>query len=1035
MQKLVLCLLLSAFCKPCPCQLFDEKKFIYYSATDGLTDNFITGLAQDDLGYIWISTTNGLNRFDGMEIQRIYQSPGKPGLIADKLDNIECKNNKLVLRSSKGAQWFDLKKNHFTSLLVSEANAASTFQNVVLDLTVLENNSCFVSTYTGAYAFDSNGQILFRYDYYRPGANGSLPEGPRYGRSVSRLATHQALHIDRNFNMTIYDSRKNRFAPIEEYKYKLPRLYSLKGMLNIDCIDQKNKLFFLSTASNELITYEVDKDHIMSRQVIPPWFQKNIGWASHFLIVNDSTALLFGGINGIYTINAGSSDSRLLIDSIPAFKNHVVTSVIYDRDYRLWVGTQNGLFKQKIKQTALHSIDLPFLNDPQINHPVSFPAFLRHKDLLYAGSYSYLPVAVLDGKTYRLKKQISFAKFSPRCNQIWNIIEYNKDTLWFGTQDGLIWYNSSNASFGRVMISAIDSLTRHAAITLLHKDSRGMIWIQPNWGTGIIVYNPVNRNWRRFSKTDKHHYLPLRVVNFITEDKEGNIWLAENGLTRWNRKKNEFDTLITTYSGFNKQNSKVLSLHNAQGNLIFCNENNGVLIYDPVARSYRQISTEQGLEENAVHSAIVLPNRYLWVVTHNYLTAVQPFNSKTISYSYSDSLPAKLFSNIYHDQVAGRIIIGYDNLVTWTEDSTAGTGKSIPFHIDAVRITNDTVLIFPGEKIELGHQYNDLTIHYSALNYDDAENNRYAYRINGKEWINVGNDNFLHFSNLSPGEYALEIKHYASSNTSIESIKKLVIVIHPPFWKSWWFFALAFILALTVVYLVYKNRIRHIRQKADIDRQLAQLELKALHTQMNPHFIFNCLNSIREMILNGEGQQASRYLSKFAHLIRLTLNQSSRPFISLQSTIDYLERYLEMEQIRTDRFSYQIEIDPKLQTENLMLPPMLIQPFVENAIWHGNPSQNGMLKILVRFFQKQNRLYCVIEDNGIGVEASLSNKKDRSSDHQPVGISNVKQRLQVLNEKYNLQSGISIDDKKSQAVHEGTGTVATIYFSIQNWDP
>ena len=205
--------------------------------------------------------------------------------------------------------------------------------------------------------------------------------------------------------------------------------------------------------------------------------------------------------------------------------------------------------------------------------------------------------------------------------------------------------------------------------------------------------------------------------------------------------------------------------------------------------------------------------------------------------------------------------------------------------------------------------------------------------------------------------------------------------------------------------------------------------MKALHAQMNPHFIFNCLNSIREMILNNENEQASLYLSKFARLIRITLNHSSKSFVSLEDTIDYLERYLEMEQIRKSNFKYTIDVDDNLQRNEIFLPPMLIQPFIENAIWHG-ASPGKEMRINIQFKRETHKLICIIEDDGIGIETSLKNKETQIN-YESVGIANIKQRIQVLNEKYNLQSTIDIKDKSGLNLAGETGTIVTLHLPIK----
>jgi sensor histidine kinase YesM len=213
---------------------------------------------------------------------------------------------------------------------------------------------------------------------------------------------------------------------------------------------------------------------------------------------------------------------------------------------------------------------------------------------------------------------------------------------------------------------------------------------------------------------------------------------------------------------------------------------------------------------------------------------------------------------------------------------------------------------------------------------------------------------------------------------------------------------------------------------------LAQTEMKALHSQMNPHFIFNCLNSIREMILNNETKPASHYLSKFAQLIRITLDNSTKPFVSLKNTIDYLQRYLEMEQIRTNYFTYTIEVDEELQAENIFLPPMLIQPFIENAIWHG-AHPNKPIQLSIAFLQKNHELVCIIEDDGIGIETSLKNKGNNIN-HQSIGISNIKHRISLLNEKYHFHSTVSIEDKSAIIPKNGTGTKVTLHLPAKHLD-
>jgi len=222
-----------------------------------------------------------------------------------------------------------------------------------------------------------------------------------------------------------------------------------------------------------------------------------------------------------------------------------------------------------------------------------------------------------------------------------------------------------------------------------------------------------------------------------------------------------------------------------------------------------------------------------------------------------------------------------------------------------------------------------------------------------------------------------------------------------------------------------------IHYKANIDKLLSEAEMKALHAQMNPHFIFNSLNSIRKLVLNNENYDASRYLGKFAQLIRMTLDQSRQSFISLRQTIEYLQRYVDLERIRNPNFTCTIEVDESIDQDEVHLPPMLIQPFIENAIWHGFAPEKKGIDIRVKFETQGEQLVCTIDDNGIGIEASLNGKSTSAMNHRGVGIENIQNRIELLNKKHNLKSSISLVDKASLKNGHSCGTCVTLRLPIE----
>ncbi|MEO8406352.1 MAG: histidine kinase, partial [Chitinophagaceae bacterium] len=245
---------------------------------------------------------------------------------------------------------------------------------------------------------------------------------------------------------------------------------------------------------------------------------------------------------------------------------------------------------------------------------------------------------------------------------------------------------------------------------------------------------------------------------------------------------------------------------------------------------------------------------------------------------------------------------------------------------------------------------------------------------------------------------------------------------------------------LTTIATLVGNKIKQIeseqsleiKQKeiAYINQQLAEAQLSALQTQMNPHFIFNSLNSIKGMILANETQKASRYLSKFAQMIRITLSQSKEIFTTLHENMEHLENYLTMEKLRfDDSFTYRISVDDEIDKEEILIPTLMIQPLAENAIWHGLMPQKGEKKLTIRFTRLDEAISCIIEDNGIGIKRSEELKQFNRSTHQSVGLTNLRNRIKIMNEKYHTCCTLQITDL-NEINKNKTGTCVVLRFKI-----
>jgi hypothetical protein len=1005
----------------------NEKQFVHYTMQNGLSDNSVTGLEQDENGFIWISTPNGLNRFDGTE----FRKPANGNGIIDEILKLSVNKNRLLLTTRKGILMLNTTNEQLSRYALPETEPGNATTNYAYDALVTPDENVLMSSVTGLYSFSKNNQLNFRYDRHKAGKR----ENPAwsYGQEIAPLTGDLFLHFSLIEGMFIYDSRLKKYSAINEYSHKFPNLAAANKLLfKLYGSIGASKMLLHNRKTNDLFFYDIQTDRLQPCQV-PAFFKPVIGWQMKWCVINDTTAILTGQKTGVYVCNFNSTTGVIKPDPTCYFENFICTSILRDKEGRLWIGTEHGLLKENLAEKPVKAFDIRPLLSNRHNEKYEITAFYRHQNELYVGTYGIEGIYILDADSFSLKQKISFAALDSKCNQIWNILSIAKDTLWFATQKGLVWLHTGNKHYGYVTLPpTIQSLLYKKPISLSFQDSHNLLWLQGVWGTGITQYDRFTGQTRIFQITDKENYLPIKSPGFITEDGDGNIWFASNGLTRFCRQKKRFDTLMESYTGFNKNNVHISALARDGQQIIFSNLHNGVLYFNPASNNYRQLSMAQGLPENIIRIVLPLNNKPVWIASRNYLSAWHQQTKKLISYSFEDGIPQEggVPNVLYHDTIAKRVLIGYSsNYIAWVTDSIFHSeAKNIPFFIDAINTAGGTNILYPGRELTLPYYDNDIRIHIAAINFTDAQNNRFYYRIDSNaSWVILEKQNTINFNNLSPGTYTLQIKAFSASNRWQEMVKTITIIIQPPFWQTTWFYGSTILLAAFLVFITVHLRIRHIRHTAGLNNLLTITEMKALHAQMNPHFIFNSLNSIRELILQNENDKASHYLVRFSRLIRMNLDHSRHHFITLDQNIQYLHRYLEIEKLRFEDFMYTITVDKELHTTGIEIPPMLLQPLVENAIWHGLKPKNGNKKIDIRFLKQQGQLICEIEDNGIGIDRSSASKQSES--HHSVGIENIKDRIRLLNSKYHINCMLQITDTGGNG-HAASGTLARLTLSL-----
>lgn len=264
---------------------------------------------------------------------------------------------------------------------------------------------------------------------------------------------------------------------------------------------------------------------------------------------------------------------------------------------------------------------------------------------------------------------------------------------------------------------------------------------------------------------------------------------------------------------------------------------------------------------------------------------------------------------------------------------------------------------------------------------------------------------------LSEPVLVLEVEQADGSWLPVKAVRAN---IQRPFYTKAWFYGFLLLLFAVTLYFTFSFLINKSRKDAITAQKMAQLERSALQAQMNPHFIFNSLNSIQSYIACNENDKANRFLAKFARLIRVMLNNSRSTKVSLQEEVDSLKLYLELEKMRfKEKFDFEIILDPDIDPLDIDLPPLLIQPYVENAIIHGLAQKRSQGKINLYYIQKGKYLLATVTDNGIGVEQSKKIKTGAKSLHKSVGMTLTQKRLEMLDEG-NTDSKVRIEEIKDR---------------------
>jgi hypothetical protein len=430
---------------------------------------------------------------------------------------------------------------------------------------------------------------------------------------------------------------------------------------------------------------------------------------------------------------------------------------------------------------------------------------------------------------------------------------------------------------------------------------------------------------------------------------------------------------------------------------------------------------------------------YIWAASNIGLMKINKAHPESLDvFTTENGLPSNQISKvaICNNEVYAATI---DGLCSFDKSVDLKNNVSSSIYLKAVYVNTNSIA--PKNLYVLPSDYGNIQFEFDALSFKENTGKTLYYTLNSE-----GNEKSVHetinatgisFGNLPPDHYILTV--YALNNNGIKSAIPVVIslVVNKAFYQTVWFYAICGFSVLFFAYVTVKVIVGRIRRKeeakTEINKKLAEYQLTALQAQMNPHFIFNAINSIQGYILKRNEQEAYNYLAKFSKLIRLVLNNSQEKLLPLKQELEMLELYVELEQLRFDKtFEFTIHIDDRVNEYEALIPTMLIQPYIENAIWHGlmnlEKDIRGQLKLDIVL--NDDQLKITVEDNGIGRE--LAKTFARQTYHKSVGMNITEQRLSMINALQNFENAkVTVSDLFDESGRPA-GTRVELYVPIMN---
>jgi hypothetical protein len=680
--------------------------------------------------------------------------------------------------------------------------------------------------------------------------------------------------------------------------------------------------------------------------------------------------------NGVYLFKKGDL-TKTPVHSLPSLS---ISSILMDKEGSIWVATlEKGIFQCMNKHVYTHTEKTRDfrLIDNQLN------VIFESKKILVAPTFDSTRVENIPAIITSKAKFSSYTKI--------------KQTEYYALGEET--FSLKNKKLTEIRQSKLDPIT-----------SRYLLNLPGDTILGVNILSTFTMHDSKFIRSDINSFhintasqLPDKRILFTSRSQAGVFEFKNGSYIPFMPEVKELKTRINCITV------------DTTGNLWFATNEKGIFCYD-THKQIHVIDKSKGLVSNKVNACVVAPNGDIWCGTHSGLARLIPSKGfQTIKVENYDKnhgvVDLEIEKLAYFDQ--GVWCGGKTTFFYFNPENMLRNKQPPVAYIKSISIKGENYPL--KDSLFLNYDQNDFHVQYELISYKKTVSRSFFYKLNGfdDKW-KMSNSGDIQYTNIGYGTYTLLI--YAINNDGVRSSlpQTLTFVIKRPFWFTWWFITLVILLFLFLLYASAQYWRRKIEKKEHekmlTNQKIAEFKMTALRSQMNPHFIFNAIGSIQHFILENEAKQSYNYLAKFSMLIRNILNNSREEYISLEQEVSTLQLYIELEQLRfTHPFKFILDIDEELDMETY-IPTMLIQPYIENSIWHGLMPKESGGKLELIFKKVDSSIHVFIRDNGVGRQ-----KKDASKKlHVSKGMSLTEQRIQTLESTSTKKFVTSVIDLKDE---------------------